>query len=149
LDPDTKLNWWNKWLKHFLEIRKSNKPVELTESECRSLFMLIPKLDFVLDDAINILCKGKLPSALDNLFWYELENKSFATNHSHSITKLLIALLNSITDLGVWGDYILQIVNKLQEIDDKEQKLLRDALLKHGIKASLIKIDSENKNLSA
>ena len=56
MDTETKLSWWNSWLKRFIENRKSNKPVELTESECRSLFML--KLAFN-HDIINELLKKR------------------------------------------------------------------------------------------
>lgn len=54
MDSETKLSWWNSWLKRFLENRKGNKPVELPESECSTLFTLLPRLDFVFDDAVKI-----------------------------------------------------------------------------------------------
>lgn len=133
MDLETKLSWWNRWLKHFLENRKGNKPVELADSECSSLFMLLPRLDFVFDEAVRILCKGGLPSGLDNLFWYELNEKRLAPDHSLSIAKLLIALLNSIKDLSFGKDYIIQMVDALQGIGEREQRQLQDALLKHGI----------------
>ena len=133
MDSETKLNWWNRWLKRFLENRKSNKPVELPESECSTLFLLLPHLDFVFDDAVKILCKGRIPSSLDYLFWYELDEKKIATDHSHSIAKLLSTLLNSIKDLGFGQDYIIRIAQSLQELDEKENKQLQEALLKHSI----------------
>ena len=110
----------------FLENRKSNRPVELTELECRSLFTLIPRLGFAIDDAIRILCKGKLPANLDNLFWYELKESNLATTHSHSIAKLLITLLHSISSLGIWDNYIVEIVKSLQGISEKEKKSLQE-----------------------
>ena len=109
--------------------------------------MLIPRLDFVLDEAINILCKGRIPSDIDHLLWYELKENHLALNHPHSITKLLITLLNSISSLEIWGDYIISIVNSLQGLNEKEKKLLQEALLKHSIVVSL-KNDS-NHNLIA
>lgn len=142
MDTETKLSWWNSWLKRFIENRKSNKPVELTESECRSLFMLIPRLDFVLDDAINTLCKGRMPSSIDYLLWYELREKHLALSHPHSIAKLLIALLNSISSLEIWGEYIIEIVRSLQGLDKKEKKQLQEVLLKHSITISLDENDS-------
>ena len=142
MDTETKLSWWNNWLKRFLENRKNNKPVELTESESRSLFMLIPMLDFVLDDAINILCKGRIPSSIDHLLWYELKEKHLALNHPHSIAKLLITLLNSISSLEIWEDYIIEIVRSLQGLNDKEKIQLQEALLKHSITITLDEKDS-------
>jgi hypothetical protein len=133
MDFETKLSWWNRWLKRFLENRKNNKPVELPESECSTLFMLLLRLDFVFEDAVKILCKGKIPSSLDNLFWYELDEQRFASDHSHSIAKLLSTLLNSIKDLGFGQDYIIRIAQSLQELDEKENKQLQEALLKHSI----------------
>jgi len=137
MDSETKLSWWNRWLKRFLENRKSNKPIELPESECSTLFMLLLQLDFVFEDAVKILCKGSIPSSLDNLFWYELEEKKFAPDHSHSIAKLLSTLLNSIKDLGFGKDNIIRIAKSLQGLDEKEQKQLQEALLKHSITVSL------------
>ena len=133
MDFETKLSWWNRWLKRFLENRKNNKPVELPESECSTLFMLLLRLDFVFEDAVKILCKGKIPSSLDNLFWYELDEQRLALDHSHSIAKLLSTLLNSIKDLGFGQDYIIRIAQSLQELDEKENKQLQEALLKHSI----------------
>ncbi len=56
-----------------------------------------------------------------------------------SIAKLLIALLNSIKDLGgiFVKQYIEQMVNALQGLEEKEQKQLQEALLKHGITVTL------------
>lgn len=137
MDSEIKLSWWNKWLKRFLENRKANKPVELPESECSTLFMLLPHLDFAFEDAVKILCKGSIPSSLDNMFWYELEEEKLASDYSHSIAKLLFTLLNSIKDLGFEKDLIIRIVTSLQGLDEKESKQLQEALLKHSINLSL------------
>ncbi len=137
MDPETKSSWWNRWLKRFIENRKGNKPIELPESECSTLFMLLLRLDFVFEDAVKILCRGNIPSSLDNLFWYELEEKKLALVHSHSTAKLLIMLLNSIKDLGFEEDYIIRIAKSLQGLDEKEHKQLQEALLKHSITVSM------------
>ena len=133
MDSETKLDWWIKWLKRFLENRKNNKPVELSESECSTLFMLLPYLDFVFEDAVTILCKGSIPSKLDNLFWYELEEKKLTPAHSHSMAKLLSMLLNSIKDLEYRKESIMQITKSLNGLNKKENKQLQEALLKHNI----------------
>ena len=137
MDIETKLSWWDSWLKRFLENRKSNKPVELTESECCALFMLLPHLDFVFEEAVKILCKGMLPSNLEILFWYELVEENLVSNHSHSIVKLLSMLLNTMKDLEYGKDSIIQIVSSLQGVEEKEKKQLQEVLLKHGITVSL------------
>lgn len=77
--------------------------------------------------------KGRIPSSLDNLFWYELDEKKIATAHSPSIAKLLSMLLNSIKDLGFGLGHIIQIAQSLQGLDEKEKKQLQEALLKHSI----------------
>lgn len=133
LDTDIKLTWWNNWLKRYLENRKGNKPVELTEAECRSLFMLIPKLDFVIDEVVEIMCKGQIPSRLDYMFWYELNEKKLGVDHPHSIAKLLISLLRSIPDLGFENNYIIQIVESLNDLNKREKQQLQEALIKHNI----------------
>ena len=137
MDFETKLSWWNRWLKRFLENRKNNKPVELTESECSMMFMLLPNLGFVFEDAVQILCKGRIPTSLDNLFWYELEEKKLVPDHSHSIAMLLFTLLNSIKKLEFGQDNIIRIVKLLQGLEENENKRLQEVLLKHGITVSL------------
>lgn len=137
MDIEAKLNWWNRWLKRFLENRKNNKPVELLEPECSMLFMLLPHLDFVFEDAVKILCKGSLPSSIDHLFWYELEKKELNPDYSHSVVTVLFMLLNSIKNLEYEQKYITRIVRSLQGLDEKENKKLQEALLKHGIIVSL------------
>ena len=124
-------------VKRFLENRKINKPVELTESECSTLFMLLPHLDIVFEEAVKILCKGNLPSSLDSLFWYKLEEENLTPSHSHSIAKLLFMLLYSIKDLGYGKDNVIQIVNLLEGLEEKKKKELQEALLKHSINVSL------------
>ena len=124
-------------VKRFLENRKINKPVELTESECSTLFMLLPHLDIVFEEAVKILCKGNLPSSLDSLFWYKLEEENLTPSHSHSIAKLLFMLLYSIKDLGYGKDNVIQIVNLLEGLKKKKKKELQEALLKHSINVSL------------
>ena len=137
MDSETKLSWWDRWLKRFIENRKSNKPVELPETECSTLFMLLLRLDFVFEDAVKILCKDSIPSSIDHLFWYELNEEKLVSDHSHSVAKLLFTLLNSIKELGFGEDYIIRIAKSLQGLDEKENKQLQEALIKHGITLSL------------
>ena len=138
MDSENKSSWWDHWLKRFLENRKSNKPVELLESECSALFMLLPQLDFVFEDAVTILCKGRIPSSLDNLFWYELEERKLVPEHSHSVAKLLITLLIGIKRIEFGQDHIIRIVTTLQGLDERENKQLQEALLKHSITMPLM-----------
>ncbi len=133
LDTETKVNTWDSWLKQFLINRKSNKPTELADAECNALFMLLPELKFVFDEAVEILCKGKLPSDLEIMFWYELNGGGFASEHASSLAKLLIVLLNSQKDLDGGKHYVIQMADKLRGIDEGSKAELQEALLKHGI----------------
>ena len=133
MDAVTKTTWWNSWLKRFIENRKNNKPVKLLDSECNLLFKLLPKLDFVFDDAVKIMCKGKIPSVQKNTLWYELDEKNIATNHPQSVAKLIVSLLSSVNDLGFDECYVINIVNNLQGLEEKTQKQLQEVLLKHNI----------------
>ena len=53
------------------------------------------------------------------------------------IAKLLFMLLYSIKDLGYGKDNVIQIVNLLEGLEEKEKKELQEALLKHSINVSL------------
>jgi len=134
---EAKTNLWNNWLRQFLINRKDNKPVKLSESECVSLFMLLPQLDFVIKDAVDIICKGEIPTSIDSMFWYELNKQKLASNHPHSIAKLMISLLGSINDLGYGEVYMNEIISALKGLDGHEKKQLQEILLKHGITATL------------
>lgn len=137
LDTESRKKWWNNWLKHFLVNRGKNKPVELEEAECSALFMLLPRLDFAIDESIDILCNGRLPSFLDHMFWYEINEHQFARDHSQSVAKLLIKLLNSLKELNYAEEQIIQIVASLQGLKEKDKKQLQEALLMHNICLSL------------
>ena len=133
MDLESKTNWWNSWLKRFLENRKSNKPLVLSESECSSLFELLPNLSFVFDDAVKILCKGSVPSSINDLFWYELSDKKLAFEYPNSIAELLIKLLSSIDNIGYGDVYLIEVIKQLHGLKMNEQKQLQELLLKHSI----------------
>ena len=140
MDDKTKNEWWNHWLKHFLENRKHNKPVALSDTECQSLFMLLPELDFVMDDAIEILCKGLMPSTLNHLLWLKLSEKKLVSAHTNSFFKLLIKLLSTDIHLENSKHYISSIVQEMSELKSNEKKQLQEVLLKHNINLNLTKI---------
>ncbi len=138
MEQAAKSNWWNSWLREYIENRKYNKPVELTDAECSALFMLLPSLDFTVDEAVRILCTRTLPSSIDNQFWYELAEMSNVPEHSHSMEKLLISLLNSIKTLEFWDiESIKKIVDTLKGLEEEEKKQLQEVLLKHGIETTI------------
>lgn len=138
MDNEAKTKWWRSWLKQFIENRKSNKPTELLEHECGALFMLLPELDFATDEAIAVLCIGRLPTIIDELFWLEINKKDLSSKHSQSTAMLLIKLLGSITDIEIAKDWITPIIRKLHDLPELEYKQLQEVLLKHNLSTSLI-----------
>ena len=133
LDETDKMKWWNNWLKHFIDNRKNNKPVLLSETEHQALFSLLPELDFVFDDAIQIMCKGKMPDNIDGMLWHYIEEKQLASRFPQSTAVLITKVLNSCESIGYERVYIRKIVNEIKGIDDKTQRKLQEALLKKGI----------------
>ena len=138
MDYDNQIRWWNNWLRRFLENRKNNKPVELSDSECNALFMLLPKLGFAFDDAVKVLCKGKLPTYIDHMLWYELSEAKLSEAHPQSIAKLIIALLGSMEKMGYESSYVKTLAQNLHRLSESEKSKMHEVLLKHNIDVVLI-----------
>jgi len=138
MDINQKKEWWNSWLKHFLENRKYNKPLVLEDEENRAIMDLIPVLPELFDEVVEIVCKGKMVNQLDGLFWYNLADVHVSTDHSHSMAKLLIKVLREEKGASFGDEYIQEIVNEMGELDLKEKRLLQEVLLKRNIRTNLV-----------
>ena len=125
--------WWDKWLKRFLENRKNNKPTTLSDSEFSYILNLLPELDFVFEEAVSIICKGSIPSKIDNLFWHSLYQKKLTAKYPNSVATVVIKVLNSIENAGPFDTDIKRIIEDLDGIDDKKKKQIQEAALKHSI----------------
>lgn len=133
MDKEHKFTWWNAWLKRFLENRKSNKPCILEDEENEAILDLLTVLPEVFDEAVDIICKGKMPENIDDIFWSELNDMHIAANYSHSMAKFLIKALNSISSLYLGKEDIREIVGELNNLEPRENKSLKEALLKWSI----------------
>ena len=134
MEEDDVLSWWNNWLNRFLANRKNNKPKELFESECKCLFMMLPHLECAFEKAVEIACKGMIPSTIEHLFWRKIESKALAITHYQATAKLIIALLGKSKALGDSQDCVIRIVSSLHMLEEKEKKQMQEVLLKHSIK---------------
>ncbi|MCQ2534647.1 MAG: DUF4020 domain-containing protein [Clostridia bacterium] len=134
MDEAERKNWWDKWLKRFINNRKNNKPVELSIKENEGLINLLPVMDDLFPAAVDIICKGLLPNQVDNLLWFSLKDSNLTSKYPSSVAKLTTRLLNSINSLGYEAAYIKQIAEEIiSHISDKEKKQLLEALLKWNI----------------
>lgn len=133
MEEDHKGKWWNAWLKRFLENRKNNKPCELGDEENGAIVDLLTVLPEVFDEAVDIICKGKMPESIDDLFWYELSEMQIATKKPHSMAKFLTKALKSVSSLSLSGEDIRTIVGELNNLELKECRALNEALLRHNI----------------
>lgn len=134
MEEDDVLSWWSNWLNRFLANRKNNKPKELFENECKCLFLMLPHLECVFDKAVEIACKGMIPSNMEYLFWRKIELKELAATHSKSTAKLIIALLGKSKTLGDSQDCVIRIVNSFHTLEEKDKQQMQEVLLKHSIK---------------
>lgn len=125
--------WWDKWLKRFLENRKSNKPIPLYESEFSNILNLLPELDFVFEEAVSVICKGSIPKKVDNLFWHSLLQKNLTDKYPISVATVVIKVLNSVEKVGPFDVDIKKIIEGLDGIEDKKKKQIQEAALKHSI----------------
>ena len=129
MDEIEKNKWWNNWLRHFLDNRKNNKPNQMSEAENQSILMLLTELDFVFDEAAQIVCKGSMPAKTDGLFWYLFNEKHFAKKYPHSAAFVVVKVLNSVSEIGFDEEYITEIVREMEGLDEKESKQIKEALL--------------------
>ena len=137
MDETNKLNWWNSWLKHFLENRKNNKPCELENEENQAIIELISQLPNMFGEAVDVICKGKMPQNVDGSFWYRLNDIHIAKHESHSMAKLLIKVLENVTGSSFYDDYICKIVGELTDLDQKERNELQEVFLKRNIDVTI------------
>ena len=138
MNVNQKKEWWNSWLKHFLENRKQNKPLILEDEENRAIMDLIPVLPELFEEVIDIVCMGKMPSHLDGLFWHNLADIHLSTDHSHSMAKLLIKALGEEKGTSFGNEYIQEIVDEMGKLDIKEKRSLQEVLLKRKIITKLV-----------
>ena len=117
MDTSKKIDWWNAWLKHFLENRKYNKPLVLEEEENRAIMDLLPVLSELFDEAVDVVCKGKMATHLDETFWYDLADIHVARDHSSSMAKLLIKVLGNEEGPSYGTEYIKEILKEIDELD--------------------------------
>ena len=129
MDEAEKVKWWNDWLRRFLENRKINKPVPLSERENNALLCLLPELDFVFEEAVQIICKGKLPTVTEGMMWHCIEEKKLAQKFPRGTAILITKVLNSSKTIGFERMYIQQIANNIKNLEYKEQRRLQEALL--------------------
>lgn len=133
MDDNDVQNWWNNWLKHFLENRKRNKPVVLSDKEKKAILELVIELDSVFAEAVSVICKGAMPSTVDSLFWISFKEKHLVSKYPHETAFLITRILNTATIANHDKLYIREIIDEIKELDDKEQKLLQEAQLRKNI----------------
>lgn len=136
MEVPEKKKWWDDWLRLFLENRKKNKPILTSDSENQAILELLPELEFVYNEAAQIICQGEMPKIVNSLFWYSLKQKHLARNYPNVTATVVTKVLNasSITFYDV--TIIKEIVNEIDGLNDSEQKRLQDALLKNNIDVS-------------
>lgn len=133
MNDTEKQKWWDNWLKHFLDNRKDNKPILLSEKENLAILNLVIQLDVVFDSAVKTVCRGRIPCNIDGLFWFSLSEKHYARKHPKSVVLLIIKLLNASSPTTYDGVYIREIANELDGLELKEERQLKETLLKNNI----------------
>lgn len=138
MEPENKIKWWNQWLNHFIDNRKKNIPCKAEDEEIQTIFELLPDLAEVFDEAVEVICKGKISTKVDSVFWYKLNKNGLANEHSNSMVKLLIKMLGAISISSYENKEIVEIVRSLRNIEEKDKGQLRELLLKRGIDVQII-----------
>lgn len=134
MSENEKSRWWNEWLKGFLKNRKCNKPSQLEEDESKRMLCMLPQLEFAFDEAVQIICSEPLPTEVDRLFWFSLNDSHIARRYSHGMYNLLVSVL-SHSNLSSWdNDYVKSIADELGDLAEDEQKSLKEVMLLKNVK---------------
>ncbi len=136
MDENDKTNWWNQWLRLFIDNRKKNKPIPMYEKEKMGLLYLLTELDCVFEEAVEVICKGMLPKNIDGVFWCSFDEKQLAAKHPHSTVVAITSILDAVTSVGYDDLFIKNIVSKLKDLSTEEQRQLQEALLRKNITIS-------------
>lgn len=99
---------------------------------------LLPELEEVFDSAVDIFIKGKTPKFADGMIWYSLREKEIGKKFPHSMARLMIKLFSSEIELNFGKDDIIQIVDDMEELSEKEMQQLQEVLLKQNISCKTI-----------
>lgn len=133
MSPLERNDWWNSWLRHFIENRKNNKPLELEDEENNAIMNLVSKFPEKFQEIVDVICKGKFPSNVDSMFWYNIREMNVSAKNSHSMAKLIINVMENETGPSSCNIYIREIIGKIGVLDIKEREALQELLLKNNI----------------
>lgn len=134
MEKGEKLQWWNKWLKDFLENRMNNIPEKLSEKERTAIFNWLPNFDDEFDDAVNIFCNYDFPCEVDPAFFFTMEDNNRAQTHPESTIALIIKLLNSSSHFYFGEHYLESIIAKaIDKIGKDQKRKLQEGLLRRNI----------------
>ena len=134
MEKGEKLQWWNKWLKDFLENRMNNIPEKLSEKERTAIFNWLPNFDDEFDDTVNIFCNYDFPCEVDPAFFFTMEDNNRAQTHPESTIALIIKLLNSSSHFYFGEHYLESIIAKaIDKIGKDQKRKLQEGLLRRNI----------------
>lgn len=133
MDDKEKKILWTGWLKQYLIYRYENKPIMLTEKEKELFVSWLPELGQLFEEAVNIICKEKMPQYVDSLFLYQLDESKLVLRFPHSMIRLLTKMLVDGTKFDYLGEYFSNIYKEFKGGSQKEKTDFQEALLKRGI----------------
>lgn len=133
MEDNEKKVLWNGWLKQFLINRYENKPLALTEEEKKWFMDWLPELGEIFDEAVEIMCKTKMPAQLNSLFLYRLDESELVLKYPHATIQLLTKLFDDNTDLDYYGEHLGNIYKNAKDLTHEEKVNFEEALLKRNI----------------
>ena len=134
MDDVMQKQWWDTWLKRFFEnLKKSNKPVRLEDSELIILLNCVAKMKSIYPEAVDIIVKGYLPKNVDDIIFFEIKESNNAILYPNSTAKLVTAVLNAGKSFKQSNSFLVDVLTILKGLSAEEQIDLDEAMLKHNI----------------
>lgn len=133
-EKDFRISWWNSWLKQYLENRLQNKPVPFKDAEYQIIVNWLPEVPEFFDELVNIVCNHDVPSDVDNMFLYRMNENKLVESYPHEVIKLLTVMLDGGTVFQYYTDDLAEIYKSADGLSEQEKRDFQEACLKRNIK---------------
>lgn len=133
LKDDNKDAIWNRFLKIYWKDRIGNIPVVFGKEESNEFILLLPRLEPVLPEVVELICQMNTFDHSQTHIFYDLSHHNLDEKYPLEIGKLLIHLLANTSSDFIYCYEIEQIYKRLSNLlPERELQQLREVVLRIG-----------------
>ncbi len=135
MQPESRIQLWNDWLKRYWEDRLDGVPDILVDSEIQMMLNWLPHLGDAYPQAVRLAIRRQLSRLEHCHMLYELQNSELVTQYPNETADLLIYL--SKCDFGAHASYMLKVESRLPELPADLGIQLNEAFARAGLRRTL------------